>query len=108
MTTPPHKEVRIIRIVPQTWFGRLLATVGTIALIILVMLFFSVLFSVFLVLAIVVICWALWSNRQNRREASGNTIEAEYSVVRPEANQHDETKSVEDKRLNDCRNQERK
>ncbi len=99
MTTSPNNKVRIIHITPQTWFGRLLATISAITVVILVLFFFSLFFAVFLVLIIVVSGWILWAKRQYRRKASGDTIEGEYSVDNSDPNQHGESNSAEEKRL---------
>ncbi len=77
------------------------------ALILLAVFFFTVFLTVFTALAVLIFARILWAQRQSRRETSENAIEVEYSVVKPEANQHDEGKSVEDRQLEDQRNQER-
>ena len=89
----------MVYIAPRTWLGRLVAAVGTIALILLAVFFFTIFLTVFSVLAVVIIARILWAQRQSRQKAEEDVIEVEYSVVGSEAQQHDEAKPAEGKRL---------
>ncbi len=108
MTTPSNRRVKVVHIAPRTWLGRLFTTVGTIALLLLAIFFFTIFLTVFTGLAAVIIARILWSRRQMRQKAAEHVIDVEYSVEKTEAQQRGETKPVDDKGLDDRRNQARK
>jgi membrane protein implicated in regulation of membrane protease activity len=80
VTISPDRKVKVIQITPQTWIGRLIATVIGISMLIVLLFFFSMVFALFLSIAIVSIGWAIWTKSRNTHYKQGNTIEGEYTV----------------------------
>lgn len=81
-----------VHVVPRTWLGRLTTAVGAVALLVLAMLFFAVFLTVFVIMGILILARMWWVERQIRRKASQQVIDAEYSVeITETARQEDQS-----------------
>ena len=73
----PNQKIKIYTL-PQTWYGRLLATVVGALLLLLGIFFFTLFFVIFAILAIVFTIYISFSGRKPEKTASPNIIRIEY------------------------------
>lgn len=67
-------------IVPRSFFGRVLASLGALVVIVLGFFFLAVALAIAAVIVFVVFVRILWLLHRARRRAERNVIETEYSV----------------------------
>lgn len=86
MKASHDRNLKVIHITSQSWFGRLLTTLFAISILILIFFFFSVIFVAFLTLMFVVIGWLLWTKKKYPYTKPADYIEGECSQDNPESN----------------------
>lgn len=74
----PNQKIRIYTL-PQTWYGRLLATVVGALVLLLGIFFFTLFLVIFALLAIVFTIYISFAGRKPEKTMSPNIIRIEYS-----------------------------
>jgi hypothetical protein len=80
----PHQPTSPLDVIPRTWLGRVLASLGALVVIVLGFFFLTVALAVGALIAFVVFVRVLWLMHRVRRAAergkTRGTIEVEYTV----------------------------
>jgi hypothetical protein len=79
MKCNPNPKIKIYTL-PQTWYGRLLATVVGALVLLLGIFFFTLFLVIFALLAIVLTIYISFSGRRPEKTPSPNIIHIEYSL----------------------------
>jgi hypothetical protein len=83
MSPGPNQQIHFF-MVPQTWYGRLLAAAAGVLLLLLLIFFFTLFLIIFGLLAVVVAIYMVLSGRQPDETPSGNAIRVEYFPAHPD------------------------
>lgn len=84
MAVQPRSNIRVVRIVPTTWYGRLLAVVGALAAVVAAFFFIGIFFMILLAFVALIIVVAILKPRP-RTNVSGDVIEGKWQSAEPDA-----------------------
>lgn len=83
MIQGPNRQVNFY-IVPQTWYGRLIATVVGAVLFILLIFFFTFFLIIFGLIAIITTIYIFFFGRKPEKASSTDIIQVEYLLANPQ------------------------